>query len=210
MILTAGEIQHLDRNFRLNLINSVTGVKPANLIGTVSSNGQTNLAIISSVVHLGSDPALIGFITRPTGEVPRHTYENILETYSFTINHVPQSYIKNAHYTSTKFPRETSEFEACGFTEEYIDLTKAPFVRESKVKLGLRFRKEIPIELNGTRLIIGEVQTIVLPGNALYGTGYIDLESCSNVGIGGLNQYYSLKKIDEFPYARLGEEPDFY
>ena len=29
---------------RLNLINSITGIKPANLIGTISKDGHTNLA----------------------------------------------------------------------------------------------------------------------------------------------------------------------
>ena len=59
---------------RLNLINSLSGVKPANLIGTKDQNGNENLAIFSSVVHLGSNPALLGFILRPQGEVRRHTH----------------------------------------------------------------------------------------------------------------------------------------
>jgi len=209
MMLSAGAIQNLDRKFRLNLINSITGVKPANMIGTVSSDGETNLAIISSVVHLGSDPALVGFVTRPTEEIPRHTYQNILDTTYFTINHVSAEYIKNAHYTSTKFPREISEFKECGFSEEYLDDFKAPFVKESLIKIGVKYRQQIPIELNGTRLMIGEIQTIIFPDDAVNEKGYMDLEGFNNVGIGGLNQYYSLKKIGEFPYARLGDEPDF-
>ena len=209
MMLSAGAIQNLDRKFRLNLINSITGVKPANMIGTVSSDGETNLAIISSVVHLGSDPALVGFVTRPTEEIPRHTYQNILDTTYFTINHVSAEYIKNAHYTSTKFPREISEFKECGFSEEYLDDFKAPFVKESLIKIGVKYRQQIPIELNGTRLMIGEIQTIIFPDDAVNEKGYMDLEGFNNVGIGGINQYYSLKKIGEFPYARLGDEPDF-
>ncbi|AKE51809.1 flavin reductase family protein [Kangiella geojedonensis] len=209
MMLSAGAIQNLDRKFRLNLINSITGVKPANMIGTVSSDGETNLAIISSVVHLGSDPALVGFVTRPTEEIPRHTYQNILDTTYFTINHVSAEYIKNAHYTSTKFPREISEFKECGFSEEYLDDFKAPFVKESLIKIGVKYRQQLPIELNGTRLMIGEIQTIIFPDDAVNEKGYMDLEGFNNVGIGGLNQYYSLKKIGEFPYARLGDEPDF-
>jgi flavin reductase (DIM6/NTAB) family NADH-FMN oxidoreductase RutF len=209
MMLSAGTIQNLERKFKLNLINSITGVKPANLIGTISSEGQTNLAIISSVVHLGSDPALVGFITRPTGEVPRHTYENILDTGYFTINHVTADFIKNAHYTSTKFPREVSEFKICGFDEEYLDEFKAPFVKESVVKLGVKYHQQLPIELNGTRLMVGEIKTIVFPDGAVNYKGYLDLENFHNVGIGGLNQYYKLTKIGEFPYARLGEEPSF-
>ena len=52
MHLTKEQIQQTSRIKRLNIINSITGVKPANLIGSISDNGHSNLAIFSSVVHL--------------------------------------------------------------------------------------------------------------------------------------------------------------
>jgi flavin reductase (DIM6/NTAB) family NADH-FMN oxidoreductase RutF len=61
MYLNKEDILKAERIFRLNLINSITGVKPANLIGTQSKEGNSNLAIFSSVVHMGSNPALVGF-----------------------------------------------------------------------------------------------------------------------------------------------------
>tara|TARA_R110000868_G_scaffold258903_2_gene516567 strand:+ start:1069 stop:1371 length:303 start_codon:yes stop_codon:yes gene_type:complete len=88
MNLTKDDIKKLNRIDRIKIINSVSGIKPANLIATISNDGQPNVAIFSSVVHLGSDPALLGFILRPTGEVPRNTFENILENHSYTINHI--------------------------------------------------------------------------------------------------------------------------
>ena len=58
-------ILDLEKVKRLNIINSITGIKPANLIGSIDDNNEnTNLAIFSSVVHLGSHPALLGFIPR--------------------------------------------------------------------------------------------------------------------------------------------------
>ena len=71
----AGILQ-MERSFRVNRLNSVSGYKPANLIGTLESDGVENLAIFSSVVHLGSDPALLGFIQRTIGE-QSHTYKKI-------------------------------------------------------------------------------------------------------------------------------------
>ena len=62
---TRSAIEELERFYRANLVNSVSGYKPANLIGTVSDSGVTNVAIFSSVVHLGADPALLAFIQRP-------------------------------------------------------------------------------------------------------------------------------------------------
>jgi flavin reductase (DIM6/NTAB) family NADH-FMN oxidoreductase RutF len=209
MHITKQDILDLDRIRRLNMINSVTGIKPANLLGTISAEGKTNLAIFSSVLHLGSNPALLGFILRPGGEKTRHTYRNIKETGYYTINHVHKSFALNAHYTSAKFEPEVSEFSACRLTEEYLAGFKAPFVRESRLKLGLSFQDEISIALNDTLLVIGEVEHLFLPDDIMDQEGHLDLIKVDDVGIAGLNSYYSLRRLNKFPYARPGELPDF-
>ena len=73
---TKDELFYMSKVPRLNLVNCVTGYKSANLIGTVSTEGVLNVAVFSSVTHLGSEPPLLGFILRPT-TVPRDTYKNI-------------------------------------------------------------------------------------------------------------------------------------
>ena len=55
---------------------------------------------------------------------------------------------------------------------------------------------------------IGEVNQIIIPDSAFVDND-IDLEASCSVGISGLNTYYTLKKIGKFPYARLGEIPQF-
>ena len=210
MHFTQNDIKNLEHVKRLNLINSITGIKPANLIGTISSKQETNLAIFSSVMHLGSDPALLGFILRPAQDVPRHTYENIKENGLYTINHVQTSFIEKAHYTSTKFKKEDSEFEKCQLTQEYIAGFKAPFVKESTIKLGMKFVESIPIKLNNTLLIIGEIVHLIIPDTAIDANGYMDLGLLDNVGISGLNSYYKLEKNTDFPYSSRKELPKFY
>ena len=209
MNFTKQDILDCDRIKRLNIINSISGIKPGNLIGSISDKGTTNLAIISSVVHLSSNPPLIGFIMRPRGEVKRDTYNNIRENHLFTINHIPTSHIEQAHYTSAKFDTEISEFDRCGFTPEYIEGFKAPFVKESKIKMGLELVEEIPIPSSKTTMIIGEIQQLVLPDNAMNETGYINLEQAGTAGIAGLNSYYKLQFLDSFPYARVEDVPTF-
>lgn len=210
MHYTKKDIAEMDRIRRIKYMNSVSGIKPANLIGTISENGQTNLAIFSSVLHLGSDPALLGFITRPTGEVERHTYENLLKNSQYTINHIPSGYTENAHYTSAKLNRDQSEFEICGFTPEYISDFKAPFVKESNLKIGMAFKEAIDIQLNGTILVIGEIEHIIMPDVAIdEEEDDVNLENISGVGISGLNTYYNLKKIARYPYARADKIPAF-
>jgi len=208
MHLIKEDISKTERIKRLNIINSITGIKPANLIGTISNDGKTNLAIFSSVIHLGSNPALIGFILRPDREAGQHTYENIKENGFYTINHIHESFIANAHYTSAKFGKDESEFEKCNLTEEYLSGFKAPFVKESTLKLGMKIVQTIPIEINGTVLIIGEVEHLVIPDDAVDEDGQIDLSQPNDVGISGLNRYYRLEKIAQFPYARPNSLPD--
>ena len=209
MHFTEEDIKGLNRIKRLNLINSITGVKPANLIGSISSSGQTNLAIFSSLVHLGSNPALIGFVLRPQHEVRRDTYDNILQTECYTINRVHTSFIANAHYTSAKFSKQESEFEKCKLSEEYLFDFKAPFVKESRVKLAMKLEEMIPIEVNKCMMIVGSIQHLCIDDKAVEDDGQINLECLNEVGIGGLNSYYRLERIGQFPYARTNELPDF-
>lgn len=202
-------LQNLEKVQRLNLVNSITGIKPANLVGSVSVEGQTNLAIFSSVVHLGSNPAVLGLIVRPAGEVERHTYENIMANGFYTINHVAAEFVQQAHHTSAKFSREESEFAACGFNEVYLDAFPAPFVAESRIKIGLQLLQELPITVNGTLLLVGQVEHLYLPHESLSKEGYIDLDAQNSTGISGLNTYYTLQKIGSLPYAQPGETPQF-
>lgn len=202
------DIMEMDRVERLKIINSITGIKPANLIGTIDTVQTTNLAVFSSVIHLGSQPPLLGFVARPKTEDSGHTLRNIEENGVYTINHIHPDFIERAHYTSAKFDRAVSEFERCGFTEEFIQDFEAPFVKESAVKMGMRLKEMIPIPLNGTTLVIGEIAHLVLPDAAME-TGDIDLEQLQSTGISGLNSYYQLKKVAQHPYVRVEEVPDF-
>lgn len=209
MHLSNNQIEQLDRIYRLNLINSITGIKPANLIGTKSKDGLANVAIFSSVVHLGSNPALIGMVFRPQAETKRDTYRNILETEIYTINHVPLTKTENAHFTSAKFDAEESEFERCGLTEEYLAEFPAPFVQESRIKLGMKLELMIPIEINGTILVIGRVEHLLVLDSVLSESGFIDLDKAESAGISGVNSYYKLEKVADYPYAKPNELPDF-
>lgn len=202
------DIQNLPRIKRLNLINSVTGVKPANLIGTRCKE-NTNLAIISSVVHLSTNPPLLSFMLRPDHKVRRHTYENIKAEGFFTINSISDSFVEKAHYTSAKFDREVSEFQQCNLTEEYLSDFKAPFVKESALKLGMSYVESIFIESSNTVMVVARIEQIYIAEQAINNDGLVDLEVLNAVGISGLNSYYKLKKLADYPYARVDDVPDF-
>ena len=120
------DIQNWSRFYRGNFINSLSGFKSASLIGTVDSNRQTNLAIFSNIIHLGADPALIAFQNRPKEAAP-HTIANIEATGVYTINHIQENFIAQAHQTSAKYSADVSEFTATGLTAQFIENIKAPF-----------------------------------------------------------------------------------
>lgn len=204
--ITKYDIEQMDKVYRLNLVNGLSGIKPVNLIGTISKKNVTNLAVISSVVHLSSSPALLGFMQRPTS-VPRHTYRNIHETGEYSINMVGRSFTDKAHYTSAKFDDSESEFDQCGLSAQFFNESKAPCVAESPLKILLKYEEEYFLKSSGTILMVGSIQSVYLPQNAVDAAGMIDMESLEAAGVSGLNTYYSLTRLASYPYARVGQFP---
>ena len=184
------QISNLDRTFKINLINSITGLKPANLIGTTDKNTD-NVAIFSSVLHLGSSPALIGFMIRPQYKRKTDTYLNLLENPYFTINSIEREYIDKAHKSSGKYPKDISEFDKLNIEKVYIDDYKAPFVKDSLIKIGLHKVEEIKL-LNRCRLIVGKVELVVINNNILESDGNIDFSKSTTTCISGCQNYYNV------------------
>ncbi|MFN4007938.1 MAG: flavin reductase family protein [Chitinophagaceae bacterium] len=203
------ELQHIDkatiaswdRFYRANAINALVGVKPVSLIGTISTAGVPNVAVFSSIVHLGSNPALIGYINRPRAAAP-DTLANIEATGVYTINHIHASFVAQAHQTSAKYPSEVDEFDAVGLTPIYRKGCIAPFVQESMLQYQLQLVEIVPIQHNGTFLVIGSVENIWLPHNALQADGFIDVASIGAVSSSGNDAYYTTQLLQRFAYAK--------
>ena len=196
------DIDQMDKIFRLNLINSCTGFKSANLLGTKSLNDVSNVAVFSSITHLGSNPPLIGFILRPT-TVPRDTYRNIKDTSVFTVNHIYSDIIEDAHHTSAKYPDEVSEFTKTDLEEEFLRDFPAPFVKGAKIRLGCRFLNEYEIKENDTLLLVSAVEHVFIADQDIQQEdGWLKLENANTVTINGLDSYATTSLLDRFAYAR--------
>ena len=196
------DIDQMDKIFRLNLINSCTGFKSANLLGTKSLNGVSNVAVFSSITHLGSNPPLIGFILRPT-TVPRDTYRNIKDTGVFTVNHIYSDIIEDAHHTSAKYPDEVSEFTKTGLEEEFLGDFPAPFVKGAKIRLGCRFLNEYEIKENNTLLLVSAIEHVFIADQDIQQEdGWLKLENANTVAINGLDGYATTNLLDRYAYAR--------
>ncbi|TMO81882.1 flavin oxidoreductase [Pseudoalteromonas sp. S3776] len=201
MHFTKERINALEKHTRTHLINSLSGYKSANLIGTQDKQGNTNLAIVSSVIHLGAHPPVVGMIMRPNS-VPRHTFENIIETGSYTINQVNQAIYKQAHQTSARYPKGESEFNATGLTPEYLNDFTAPFVQESRLKYAVNYVEHQHLAVNGTELVIGEITDVYLDEVALQSDGFLDLQAIETVAVTGLDSYHTGNKLSRLPYAK--------
>lgn len=199
--LTLSEIENWDRIYRANFVNSLCGFKSVNLIGTINGEGQTNLAIFSSVVHIGSNPALIGFINRPRTSTT-HTLSNIEENGVYTINQINPSFVEAAHQTSAKYPADQSEFDITGLNPQFIEGISAPFVKESRVKIGLTLADIIPIKLNDTFLVIGKIIFVLIEDEIVGEDGFLSLESAETITSNGNDAYYSTALLRRFPYAK--------
>ena len=202
---TPAEWQSWERFYRANFINSLTGFKSASLIGTINAQGVPNLGMFSSMVHIGSDPALIGYINRPVAAAP-HTLANIKSNGFYTVNHIHPSFVDKAHQTSAKYPDEVNEFVEVGLTEEYLEGINVPFVKESAIKYLLSLKEVVPITLNDTFLVIGQLEQVLIdPSLQPTADGFLELDQIGSICSNGLDAYYKTTLIDRYAYAKPGK-----
>jgi flavin reductase (DIM6/NTAB) family NADH-FMN oxidoreductase RutF len=195
------DIQNLNKIFKINLINSCSGFKSANLLGSLSEEGVSNVAVFSSVTHLGSNPPTLGFILRPT-TVPRDTYKNIKDSGSFTINHIHEAIIEDAHHTSAKYPKEVSEFDVTNLEEEFKGQFKAPFVKGAPVQMSMKFIEEVYVPSNDVMLIVSQIEELYIDDELLQADGLINLSKGNIATINGLDTYAVPKFNKQLSYQR--------
>ncbi len=198
-IYTNAQLSQLEKRFRTNLINSLTGFKSVALIGSQSSKGSTNLSIFSQIIHVGAKPPLIGILFRPH-TVPRHTLENILDTKNFSINHIREDFIEKAHHTSARW--DISEFEGTDLTPEYRSDFVAPFVAEASIKIGLTYVEHTILKCNETVFLVGEIQKVILPETCIGSDGFINLVEAGTMTCSGLDAYHEVQNPVRFTYAK--------
>ncbi len=199
--ISLSEIECMDKLARVQFANSLPGPKPISLVGTIDTDGGTNLAPFSTVTHLGSNPVLIALVSRPD-LVDRHTLANILSAKSFTINHVHKGIMEQAHNCSARYPRGQSEFQATGLTPYFAPGIAAPFVEEAKVRFALELVETIPIKANNTILIVGKVVLVQLPAEQHAADGSIDLPGLGSLASTALDTYFEISHLTRLPYAK--------
>lgn len=186
-------------------MNCLSGFKSLCLCGTMNEDGIPNLSLISSVIHVGANPPLMGMLMRPE-TVQRDTIENIRQTGVFTLNHVLPSFVEGAHQASGRYPVGVSEFEEAKLTPLIYDQFSAPFVQESVLRIGLQFEERHTILSNATTLFVGKIVVIETDDTAIGSDGFIDLEQLESVTVSGLDSYHSTSRLKRLSYARPGQK----
>jgi flavin reductase (DIM6/NTAB) family NADH-FMN oxidoreductase RutF len=203
-VLSRLDIEGLPQRHRTQLINSISGFKSANLVGTADAAGRPACCIVSSAVHIGSNPALLGVVFRPPGD-EAHNYRNLSASGSFTLSHVSAAIYSAAHQTSARYPEGVSEFDEVGLTAywhgEGDARFPAPAVEESPVRIGLTVEQDLPLP-NGCHFVIGAVQWVDFNASSQVKDGFLDLSSLGTVCIGGLDAYHRVVPLARFSYAK--------
>ena len=200
------DLMALEQRYRAAMINSLGGFKSVVLVGTQNHANQQNLAIFNSFFHIGANPPLCGLIIRPDS-VERHTYENMLSTGFYTVNHIREEFYQQAHQTSARYPRNVSEFEATGLHAVYKQDFFAPYVQESLVQIGLSLQEKVELKINGTILVIGKMEHIYFPSDCLQEDGFLDLEKAGTITCSGLDSYHKTQRIARLSYAKPDKTP---
>ncbi|AZQ43838.1 flavin reductase family protein [Nonlabens ponticola] len=200
------EIKKMERHYRGHLINSITGFKSANLLATRSEDGVDNVAIFSSVTHLGSDPALFGYIQRPLGHGAGHTYENLKATNSITLNHINMDLVDAAHQSSAKYDPKLSEFDLLGIERFKRDGFKAPFVKYAHVQVAATYENEYYLKENDCRLVICRITDIFLAPEIQTDDGWVNLDKAGTVTINGLDAYATATVEKRLSYAKVDQK----
>jgi len=203
---TIRDLASMERIYRGNLINSITGFKSANLLATQCKDGVDNVAIFSSVTHLGSDPALFSFVQRPLGHGAGHTYHNLKETGHITLNHLNMNLVKRAHQSSAKYDPDVSEFEQLQIEKQVRDGFKAPFVKDAIIQVGARYENEYYLKENKCILVICRITDIYMNDDLQLEDGFVNLEKAGTVTINGLDAYATGSINERWSYAQIGED----
>ena len=201
LLVDSEAIANMEQRYRAAFINSLSGFKSANLIGTTDGNGNDNLAIVNSVFHVGANPPLLGMIMRPH-TVRRDTLENLQSTGFYTINHVHHAIVRQAHQTSARYDAGISEFTAVGLTPAVGKVCEAPYVAESNIKIGMKTEEISELSINNTVLVIGRIIEVSLAKCLVSKDGYVDIEKAGTVTVSSLDSYHATQRIDRLAYAK--------
>ena len=195
------DITAWERFYRIAFVNSLAGAKPLFLVGTQNAAGQHNLAPFHNIVHVGANPPLLGILFRPAMPELSHTWHNLETWGACTLNAVHAGMLAAAHATSAKFPAGESEFSAAGLTPKTAASLPAPYVAESRLRIGCTLVEWHTVQANQTRFAVLAVEEVFLPADATTEDGFVQPSRTGSLSAVGLDAYGPAGTLTRLPYA---------
>ena len=156
----ADDLQAMPKRRRTEFVQGLSGIK--SLFAIITSDGDTlNIAPFNSIVHISSNPARIGYISRPDNS-HRHTLQNIIAHQSFSINSVREEDLEEVVACSENLPSNHSEFEGKHIQPTNPNNLPIPAVQHADVQIFCHYEEHIAIPSSQGILVIGRIQEVII------------------------------------------------
>lgn len=156
----ADDLQAMPKRQRTEFVQGLSGIK--SLFAIITSDGNTvNIAPFNSIVHISSNPARIGYISRPDNN-HRHTLQNIITHQFFSINSIREEDLEDVVNCSENLPSDYSEFEMKHIQPTALNNQSIPALRHADVQIFCKYEEHITIPSSQGILVIGQIQEVLI------------------------------------------------
>lgn len=94
-----------------------------------------------------------------------------------------------------------------GLTPRFGQRLIAPYVAESRLRVGMELIRVRRLEENGTLMISARIVEVWLDQAALARDGHLHLERLDAVAVSGLDHYHKGKSLGRLTYAKADRPP---
>lgn len=198
--------------FKRSIFNAIVAPRPIGWIGTLSAQGQANLAPFSQFNLVSTAPPVVMFACNtPEDRDEKDTIANVRATGEFSVNLVSWDLREAMNVTSTSAPRGVDEFELAGLAKASCVMVNAPRVAASPANLECRVLRLIHVEAEHpgetpSTIVLGRVLGLHIQDEFLDPQGRFDtVKARPTTRLGGI-QYATLGEVVEMaaPFRRAG------
>ena len=72
--------------------------------------------------------------------------------------------------------------------------------------MGVTFKERIDLSINGTIMVIGQIEHLYFPKECLCEDAFLDLEKANTITCSGLDSYHKTQRLERLSYAKPGQE----
>jgi flavin reductase (DIM6/NTAB) family NADH-FMN oxidoreductase RutF len=185
-----------------NPLNALVSPRPIGWIGTLSADGEENLAPFSYFNAFSADPPLVGFApnAKASGDGAKDSLANVRAVPEFTVSIVSADLAEAMNRTSAVLPHGDSEFRHAALTSAPSRGVRPPYVGEARAALECRVFDivSLPARPGGrhSHLVLGEVVGIYID-DALIRDGRVDVLALKPVSRLGYFDYSVVESLFE-------------